>query len=923
MDENLFPRLSREIDQLGRLCGSIITELAGKESFDLVEQLRKLVRQMHQGDESADQQLRELLQGLTERQINVLTRGFMIFLELSNIAEDRRRVRILRKRRRDAYPEPAKETVRAAIASFAERGISSSQVQEYVDSLRIELVLTAHPTEAKRRAVRRLLGQIRDLLSEGDSDDVLPSEKEWLDTRLSGQIRKLWQTDYIRPWRPTVMQEVQRGLNVKHVLWKQVPQVINDLRRSLAQYYPKVKLNQAPIIQYGSWIGGDRDGNPFVTPEVTRQTIAYLQNEAIVSHLQGCVRLSKSLSISDHQTPAADGLLKSIAAASQRWSVVKEELEKLPPRETYRRWLFVVQWRLSRTQETLAVLDQPDQPFAEVDGSYHSADQLYADVNTIAESLQATGNEHLVVTEVQPWLDQIRVFGLHMAQLDIRQDSGVYHGVINELLSKTELVPDIAERAEIDRRRALIDTMGKDFQLDLTTCSDETQETLELFTLLRRVARSLGMRTLGSHILSMTRTPSDLLTIMWLWRWSERVDGGDPNDASMLLPVVPLFETINDLRQAPQTMEQLISEPTYREYLSQQDNQQQVMIGYSDSTKDGGFLAAQWALQSSQTKVAEVAEKHQVSITFFHGRGGSLARGGGPAAKGVLSLPKSAFGGSLRITEQGEVLADRYDNPHIAHRHLEQLVWSVLTAVSRDPEPVPERWSTAINELTSISYQTYRQLVDHPSFADFYRSVTPINAIEQLPIGSRPSKRKKGNRVEDLRAIPWVYSWTQCRAMIPAWYGSGTAFENFIGTEQGDSKLQLLREMYAQWPFFRITIDNATLALAQANMPVFAWYGQLAKEIEGGQQLVDAVFQEHRRTQSALLQITEREELLQPIPWLSRSISVRNGYVDPLNLLQCELLRRGSIGADSTSVELERLIHLTIKGVSTGMRTTG
>ncbi len=917
MSENLFPQLSREVDQLGRLCGTTISQRGGAESFQIVEKLRKLVRRMHTGDSAASDEIRQLLAALTERELKVVTRGFTIFLELANLAEDRRRVRILRQRKREAYPDPARETVRAAIAEYYRRGISSSIVQRYVDSLQIELVLTAHPTEAKRRAVRRLLGAIRDVLAAADDPDLLPTERQRLDDRLEAKISKLWQTDFIRPWRPTVMQEVERGLRIKDVLWEQVPRVMTDLRHALADYYPKVKLSEQPIIQYGSWIGGDRDGNPFVTHDITDQTIAYLRGEALKSHLARCSELLESLCLSDRETPAADCLVNAIAGAGQRWPHIQEALGKLPPLEAYRKWLFVVRWRLSQT-----ALATPEAGHDTIEGAYESAEQLYNDVGIIAESLRLTDNANLVDTNVQSWLDQIQVFGLHMARLDIRQDSGLYRSVINEVLSAAGLVPNIGELEEVDRRKALVDTMGAKVQLDRDQLSGEARETLDLFTLLRRVVRTFGISAIGQHILSMTRVPSDLLTIMWFWRWSEHVDGGDPRDETMLLPIVPLFETIGDLQQAPQTMRELLAAPAYREYLRQQDDDQVVMIGYSDSSKDGGYLAAQWALQSSQAELVKVAAEFDVKLTFFHGRGGSLARGGGPAAQGVLSLPSSAFNGALRITEQGEVLADRYDNPHIAHRHLEQLVWSVLTAVSRDGQPVPQRWTEAITELAASSMKTYRQMVDHPSFADFYRTVTPINALERLPIGSRPSKRKKGNRVEDLRAIPWVYSWTQCRAMLPAWYGLGSAVESYLQDDNGE-RLALLREMHAEWPFFQISIDRAEVALAQANMPIFQWYAELCENVDEGATLAGWITDEHARSRSAVLEIVHCEELLDRTPWLKRSIQVRNGYVDPLNLLQYELHRRAAAQAGSTMVELEYLTHLTIKGVSTGMRTTG
>ncbi|MEQ8835586.1 MAG: phosphoenolpyruvate carboxylase, partial [Lacipirellulaceae bacterium] len=506
------------------------------------------------------------------------------------------------------------------------------------------------------------------------------------------------------------------------------------------------------------------------------------------------------------------------------------------------------------------------------------------------------------------------------------EGKGVYREVLNEVWKLTGDCDNASELDEKARQQLLVETLGKPFEPS-DKLSAVGQETFELFTLLRRTARRFGLSALGSHIVSMTRVPSDLLVILWLWHWSEQVDGGWEGDRDMHLPLVPLFETINDLKRAPETLADLLAEPEYREYVRQQGDRQTVMVGYSDSTKDGGYLAAQWALQSGQTGLARVAKSEGIDLTFFHGRGGSLGRGGGPAAKSVLSLPREAFNATLRLTEQGEVLADRYDNPEIAHRHLEQLTWAVLTAVSKDPTPPPSEWQTTVEELAASAYTKYRKLVDHPSFADFYRRVTLINAIEQLPIGSRPSKRKKGNRVEDLRAIPWVYSWTQCRCLLPAWFGLGSAFEAFVGNDF--DKVEALQQMHREWPFFGIAIDNSTQALAQANMSVFAKYAALAADIDGGEELAEAILTEYERSRHAVLAITGSAKLLDRIPWLQRSIKARNGYVDPLNLLQVELLRRGlqenneDPAASGRLNQWEHLTHLTVKGISTGMRTTG
>ena len=552
-----------------------------------------------------------------------------------------------------------------------------------------------------------------------------------------------------------------------------------------------------------------------------------------------------------------------------------------------------------------------------------SAAELHSDVTLIRNSLRTTGNTIIAENEVQPWLDQIRIFGFHMMHLDIRQDSGVYAEVMKDIWKVTGKHDDPEALGEVQRQELLLSTLGSEIQLGELTLQEGTSRTFELFTVMRRTARVYGMAALGGHVVSMTRTPSDLLTVLWLWKWSEAIDGGDEQDAHSQLPLVPLFETIQDLKNADATLTSLLSDPVYREYLKQQGNNQTIMIGYSDSTKDGGYLAGQWGLYNSQSRMAKVAEEFGVNLTFFHGRGGSLGRGGGPAAKSVLSLPEDSFNGTLRLTEQGEILSDRYDNPHIASRHLEQLAWAVLSKISDDSIVDISPWQDTIQQLADRSRLGYRQLVDHPSFPDFYRRVTPINQIEKLPIGSRPSKRRKGDKVENLRAIPWVFSWTQCRCLIPAWFGIGSACKQFVDAGEFD----ILQRMYDEWTFFKAIIDNAALALAKTNMPVFSRYAQLGADLEGGSELIEMINAEYENTLAAILQLTGSEQLLDKVSWLHRSIDVRNGYVGPLNLLQIELMKRCAAASEDDSPEylsdLDYQTQLTIKGVSTGMRGTG
>ncbi|QDT72436.1 phosphoenolpyruvate carboxylase [Lacipirellula limnantheis] len=909
--------LRREIDELGRLFGATITRFAGDEGLELVERVRGLARLMREGNAEAGQALRSLLAQLDEARLKVVVRSFSIFLELANLAEDRQRIRTLQQREDASYPEPRKESIRDAIAAFKSRGLTASEVQTLVNRVAIELVLTAHPTEAKRRSLRRILRRIHQTLAERDVQQGQPRQLGRISRQLQSELEMLWQTDFIRPRRPTVLDEVARGLAFLPVLWEEAPALIDELRQALAENYPSVRLqHDPPLIRYGSWMGGDRDGNPFVTPDITRQTLQQLRTTAIDLHLETCGRLSKFLSISDRETPPPPDLVAAIARVGAAYPALAEELKAERPLESYRQWLHAIEWRLRRTAEVSLSAESTASPA----GAYASAEELWTDVNVIAAALQATRNDNTEVVEVQPWLDQILLFGFHTERLDVRQHSGVYRAVIDELWREMGIVEPGAELDEAERCDRLLQTLGQPISATAPGRSPAAAETLELFALLRRVARRYGMGALGGHVVSMTEHPSDLVTVLWFWRASEAVDGGHRGDAQLLLPIVPLFETIGDLRGAAATFRALLEKPAYREHLRGLKNQQMIMIGYSDSTKDGGYVAAQWALFQAQIELQRIADEFGVTVTFFHGRGGALGRGGGPAARSILSLPTEAFSGSLRLTEQGEVLAERYDNPYIAHRHLEQVAWSTLTAASRRPRQTPTEWQDAMDQLGAESLAAYRRFVDHPAFAEYYRAATPINAIERLPIGSRPSKRKAGGRIEDLRAIPWVFSWTQNRCLIPAWFGIGSACESLTAADP--NTVAVLANMYRKWSFFTAMIDNASLALAKANMTVFEQYAQLANGIDGAAELTATIIDEYQRSRQAILNISGSRELLDEVPWLQRSINIRNGYVDPLNMIQIELLQRCA-RAPEIPAELEHVTNLTVKGLSTGMRTTG
>jgi phosphoenolpyruvate carboxylase len=908
-------QLRREVDLLGRMFGDVVRRFEGEEAFNLVEEVRRLARQFASGDANAADQLGGLLHGLSLEQLRTVVRAFSTFLELANLAEDRQRVRTLRRRERESYPAPHKESIEEVIDTLHRRDFSAAALEDLLRRIDVELVFTAHPTEAKRKSLRSKLRAIRRIMNELDSDQLLPSEAKQLDTQLRGELIKLWQTDLIRPSRPTVELEVNRGLSFQPVLWATVPKVLNELRESVATSYPGNDVEIPPVLRFGSWMGGDRDGHPFVTPEITAQTCQWLRKAALDSHLENRRVLADSLSISRRQSPACQKIEDEIESACRKWSPLVQALEGHGVQESYRRWLRIIRWRLEQTAAVELTGPMPD-------GHYGSPAELAADVELIRQVLLEDGNTEVATSEVQAWIDQISVFGFHTARLDVRQHAGVYREVMEEIWKANGLMSNAGSPSESERQDLLSSRLDPRNAKLPDVPSARMTETLELFRTLRRIARRYGMSALGGHVVSMTREPSDLLTVLWFWKWSMATDGGDAADAELRLPIVPLFETISDLERAGDILATLLDNSAYREWLDAQGDRQIVMIGYSDSTKDGGYLAACWNLQRVQSDLHAVAEARGVKLTFFHGRGGSLGRGGGPAARAILSLPTPAFDGSLRLTEQGEILAERYDDPHVAFRHLEQVLWSVLVACTKGAAATPVAWGKQMDAFASSSFEAYRRLIDHPSFGRFFRTVTPITDIEGLQIASRPARRAASDRIEDLRAIPWVFAWTQCRCLIPAWYGLGSAIAEAL--EAAPDKLPEIRRMYHDWPFFRATIDNAVLAVAKSNLPVFRRYAELAGDDLGCRDIESMIETEWRLTDEVLRKITDCSELLDDVPWLKRSIAFRNGYVDPLNLIQVELQARARATEDAaTEPDLAHVRQLAVKGVAAGMRTTG
>jgi len=600
---------------------------------------------------------------------------------------------------------------------------------------------------------------------------------------------------------------------------------------------------------------------------------------------------------------------------------LESALQRLTPGEVCRRWLAVIRWRLEQTREQSELSEMTRRP--RDSGVYRSAAELHADVALIQQTLEQACSSDSVVDDVTIWLTQIATFGLSLAKLDVRQNSAIHRQVIDELLQRSGVCEDPAALDESARQTLLTETLDAELSVPLESVSEQTRETLDLFNLLHEVKNGYTGAAIGAYVISMASCASDVLSILWLYRQTDNRSHSITAPAeAWTIPIAPLFETIDDLAAAPEIFREMLTAPAYREYLRGQGNHQVIMLGYSDSTKDGGYLSSCWSLHEAQQTLIEVANEFGIEVTFFHGRGGSLGRGGGPAARSILSLPHGTFRGSLRLTEQGEVLADRYDDATIAHRHLEQMVGSSLLAAGVGPSSESEKWHPVMAKLAETSLASYRELLSHDGFVDFFRQVTPLSEIEQLPIGSRPSRRKSGGDLSDLRAIPWVFSWTQTRCLIPAWFGLGTA----ISTLASDPEVhRTLTDMYQQWTFFRAVIDNAELALAKSDPDIAAWYMDLASGAGTPNRIAQRLNEEFARSRESVLMLTGQKELLDQTPWLKESIRVRNRYIDPLNLIQVELLRRRSRLDDDVeqTEELRHLTRLSINGIAAGMRTSG
>jgi phosphoenolpyruvate carboxylase len=913
---------SDDIRLLGRILGDVIAEQSGPATLELIEAVRRAATEDRRTP-GAVSRLVPLLDTIDDDVLTPVIRAFSYFSLLANIAEDVATNRQAR-RARQAGAGHGPGTLRYAVTRLHTEGRDAHAVTDLAARLRVTPVMTAHPTEVRRRTVLDRTRVIARLLALRHRDQLDEDEGIAWENSLRVEILALWQTAILRGSMLRVRDEINEALHYYDLsLFTEVPAVHARLAGELRAIGGAPSPLSPPALRMGSWIGGDRDGNPNVSATVLGYALERHATEAIGRHLRDLRRLAINLSMSAKLVTVSDRV-RTLAEHSADESPFRLE-------EPYRRALNGMYARLASTARAVIGLVPGAEPRADLP-PYENPSELVDELLAVEESLAEHGAGPLATALVAPVRRSVEAFGFHLAGLDLRQNSEVHETVVAELLARageTDRYLDLDEAqrvalldAELDRSRLLASPFLE--------YSELTRGELAILAQAADGVRRLGQAAIPTYIISKCQSVSDLLEVAVLLKEVDLyrpggTDGGDGPDrpAWSALAIVPLFETIDDLASAGQILTDLLSRVRWRDLVASWDGWQEVMLGYSDSNKDGGYLTSNWGLYRAEQDLVAAARQAGVQLRLFHGRGGAVGRGGGPSYEAILAQPPGSVRGALRITEQGEVIAAEYSDPDHAGRNLEALVAAALEASGADDDglgPDGEAYQRVMEELSAGAMAEYRDLVyGTPGFVDWFRAATPIGEISELNIGSRPASRKGSGRIEDLRAIPWVFSWSQCRLMIPGWYGVGTALDSWL--DDDPDRLRLLQEMHRRWGFWRSVLANMAMVLAKTDLGIAGRYRALVPDAELAQSVFDRLAAEHRRTERCLLAVTGQPELLADDPDLARALRNRIPYLDPLNHLQVALLERWRAGDHKGGVQVG--IQLTINGLATGLRNSG
>jgi phosphoenolpyruvate carboxylase len=907
--------LRDDIRLLGRILGDTVREQQGEAIFGIVEHVRQTsIRFRRTEDDAARCELESTLNGLSHGQAIHIIRAYGFFSHLANIAEDQHHIRRTRAHAL-VTAAPRQGSMAHALARAREAGVSSGRLEEFFATAKIVPVLTAHPTEVRRTSVIDREMEIARLLVERDRTMLTPEEQACSDEALRRAVLTLWQTNLLRGNRRAVLDEVANGISFyDYTFLRELPRFYGAVEDLLSADHPSGAWQQLPsFLSMGSWIGGDRDGNPFVTADVLRQTLRLQSNRALKHYLEELHQLGAELSLDARLVGVSSDLARLAQASPDRSSQRQHEL--------YRRAISGIYARLAATAWRLDRLPPPHHAVGEAP-PYADAGALRADLDVLHRSLADHGSPTLSRGRLRSLRRAVDVFGFHLASVDLRQNSEVHERTVGELIDTACPGEGYAALDEKQRAALLVRelTTVRPLTSPFVAYSAETASELAILRAAAEAQARYGKAAVPNYVISKADSPSDVLEVALLLKEAGLLR---PREGELDVDIVPLFETIEDLRNCGRVMDELLALPAYANLLASRGRVQEVMLGYSDSNKDGGFLTSGWELYKAEIALIEVFARHRVRLRLFHGRGGSVGRGGGPSYQAILAQPGGAVQGAIRITEQGEVIASKYSNPEVGRRNIEILAAATLEATLLHAGRAAPRaeYLAAMEELSADAYGAYRKLVyETPGFERYFWESTVIGEIAKLNIGSRPASRKLSTRIEDLRAIPWVFSWAQCRLMLPGWYGFGTAARAFLARHRSDG-IDVLKAMYNDWPFFQAMLSNMDMVLAKSDIAIASRYAALVVDATLRDDIFSRLRGEWQDTIDALLAIMGHAALLEDNPLLARSIRHRFPYLDPLNHMQLELLRRYRGGDGDAAVVAG--IHLSINGIAAGLRNSG
>jgi phosphoenolpyruvate carboxylase len=901
-------RLRNDIRLLGRILGDTVRDQEGAEVFDLVERIRQTSIRFHRDeDRHARQELETILDGMSTSDTVRIVRAFSYFSHLANIAEDQNNIRQMRTR-----GAQRSGTLADTLSHARDAGFSAADLRRFFKEAQVSPVLTAHPTEVRRKSTIDREMEIAALLDRRERVQLTPEEAEASDEQLRREVLTLWQTNLLRRTKLTVLDEVANGLSFyDYTFLHEVPRLHCALEDRLNGENSGDRGELASFLKMGSWIGGDRDGNPFVTAEVMRGTLRLQSSRAMSFYLEELHVLGSELSLAAHLADVSDEL-RALAERSPDPSPHRSG-------EPYRLAVSGIYARLTATALKLQV-EITRRPVGEA-APYASVKEFKTDLDVLDRSLIANNSGVIARGRLRLLRRAVDCFGFHLARLDMRQNSAVHERTVAELLDAA--TPGMSYLALSEEARiALLSTELRNAR-PLTSAfvkySDETLGELAVFHAAADAHAKFGADVIPQCIISMCKGMSDILEVALLLK---EVGLVDPSGRSAI-NIVPLFETIEDLQASSGIMDRMLSLHDYRKLVDSRGSVQEVMLGYSDSNKDGGFVTSGWELYKAEIGLVDVFERHGVRLRLFHGRGGSVGRGGGPSYDAIIAQPGGAVNGQIRITEQGEIISSKYSNPEVGRSNLEILAAATLEASLLQPRQSAPRgeYLTAMEQLSALAFKAYRGLVyETEGFADYFWGSTVITEISTLNIGSRPASRKKTREIEDLRAIPWVFSWAQCRLMLPGWYGFGSAVETWV-SEHPEQGMPFLQELYREWPFFRTLLSNMDMVLAKSSIAIASRYAELVPDVTLRENIFGRIRREWHSSIETLLDIMGHDRLLQGNPLLERSIRNRFPYLDPLNHVQVELLKEHR--AQNPDEQVLRGIQLTINGISAGLRNSG